>query len=324
MKQIIEHRFEEDSLILFNHTFPDVYRAVVTLTEKPQRLTIVVFCELAFMNELPVSENKRIIFIKVPASEKEVRERLLQISGRRIRRDSTYFWGNDDRMKGVKNILIRQKWNSLPIHIRGEIGTGKSQLARWIAEESGLMERFVSVNCSGLSHENLGMDKLFGHVEGAYTDARRKRRGLIGEADGGILFLDEIQDLPQGAISNLLTVIETGRWRPIGADRMEQSRFRLITASSASKDELYERLGAALMSRIEGICLDIPPLRDRKDDIPLLIERLKSRLSPAAREFDITDIEPWKRYPWPNNVRELRYKMEYYGSSGMLPPEMLS
>ena len=222
---------------------------------------------------------------------------------------STMVWGNHPDMLRIKRLIGRISRTDVSIHISGEVGAGKNALADEIARQRGLNSA-VYINCASLSSE-LADDMLFGHARGAYTNASESRQGLCKKADGGILFLDELQDLPQEAQSKLLHLLETGKYRPYGSDRELQSRFKIITSSSLGYDELKSHLRQDFMSRIGTIVIEIPPLRERLDDIEELVYAIAARKGlkniPTERE-----IEKLKEYSWPGNIRELSSVLEYY------------
>jgi DNA-binding NtrC family response regulator len=198
--------------------------------------------------------------------------------------------------------------------ISGETGTGKELAARSIHY---LSERapfpFVAVNCGSLP-DTLLEDELFGHERGAFTDAHTERRGVIAQAERGTLFLDEVDTLtPKGQVA-LLRVLEDKRFRPIGSSREQTADARVVAATNVSPDELVQA-GAFredLYFRLCVFSINLPPLRERKEDIILLAchflkkhapaDRPALQLAPAAREALVA-------YDWPGNVRELENAM---------------
>ena len=190
-------------------------------------------------------------------------------------------------------------------------------LANYLAEG----REIVSLNCSCLDG-SLVMDSLFGHVKGAFTGADKERIGLCREADGKILFLDELQDLPYSVQAMLLRVLENGKMRPLGSDKEIRVHFKLITASSLPMKELKERIRRDLLSRIGIITLTIPPLRERKEDIPELMKRKSRELTRKMGAHELSDLEPWINYNWEGNIRELYSKLEYAFVAGKTPDEL--
>jgi two-component system response regulator HydG len=202
--------------------------------------------------------------------------------------------------------------SDLGVLLQGESGTGKELAARAIHQESPRSAApFVPVNCAAISRD-LIESELFGHVLGAFTGANRDREGYFAQADGGTLFLDEISEMPIELSPKLLRVLETGRIRPVGAKREKQVDVRVITATNTNLAEAVERseFRRDLFHRIEILRIDLPPLRDRGNDIILLARHF---LDHYARKEGrppllLTDpaVEFLGRHNWPGNVRELK------------------
>jgi DNA-binding NtrC family response regulator len=204
----------------------------------------------------------------------------------------------------------------LPVLILGESGTGKELLANAIHHQSRRAERrFVAINCAGLS-ETLLEDELFGHVKGAYTGATADRPGRFEYADGGTLFLDEVGDMPLPMQAKLLRVLENGEVVRVGSNDPVRVDVRIL---SATNTDLAERVEAKqfredVYFRIKGATIAIPPLRERREDIPLLIDHFIKQTN-AAHGTKIKGVTADARrvlaaYPWPGNVRQLRNVVE--------------
>ncbi len=203
-----------------------------------------------------------------------------------------------------------------PVLISGESGTGKDLVARAIHAESGRADRpFLAVNCAGVPAELLESE-FFGHSAGAFSGADQARPGLFREADGGSLFLDEIGEMPIALQAKLLRALQDGQIRPVGADREYAVDVRLIAATNV---DLPEKVAAGtfredLYYRLEAFQLELPPLRERSDDMELLAMRFMARFAAArqrpARTLSERTIALMRAYPWPGNVRELRNAME--------------
>jgi len=195
--------------------------------------------------------------------------------------------------------------------LTGESGTGKDLLARALHFESSRREGpFVPINCAALP-ETLIESELFGHIRGAFTDARQARTGLFAAARGGTLFLDEIGEMPMGLQAKLLRVIEDKRIRPIGATEETPVDVRVVAATNADLERLLEqsRFRSDLYYRLATLSLAVPPLRDRPEDLPLLLKHFLSRASAEAGKTP-PEVEPdamacLMHYRWPGNVREL-------------------
>jgi len=207
---------------------------------------------------------------------------------------------------------------SSPVNIllTGENGTGKSLLARHIHHQSARSEQpFIVVNMGSIS-EALFESEMFGHVKGAFTDAKDTRIGRFELADGGTLFLDEIGNIPLTQQAKLLTVLEDCRFEKVGSSRTDRVDVRVISATNANVDQMIsdQVFRKDLLYRLNTVELEIPPLRERSEDIPLLAEhfardlgqqygRAIPTLSRAARRVLV-------KYPWPGNVRELHNVLE--------------
>lgn len=200
--------------------------------------------------------------------------------------------------------------------ILGESGTGKEMVARALyTHGSRASGPFVAVNCAAIP-EALLESELFGYVRGAFTDARKDRSGLFQEANGGVLFLDEIGEVPVTLQAKLLRVIEDREVRPLGADKSEKVDIRLVSASNRVLEELVQegRFRQDLYYRLNVIRIDLPPLRERVEDIPLLVDHFIEKFAPKS-QHEVTGIDKdalalMVRHSWPGNVRELEHTIE--------------
>ena len=224
--------------------------------------------------------------------------------------------GTSQAMRDIYGIIERVADNDAPILITGESGTGKEVVAREIhARSRNSSGRFVALNCAAMP-EALLESELFGHVRGAFTDARTPREGLLVAASGGTLLLDEIGDMPIGLQPKLLRALQERVVRPVGSDSEHPFDARIITATH--RDLLAEtkagRFREDLFYRLNVLPILVPPLRDRRDDIPLLIDhfvaRNNVRLGTSIRGLDTESRRLLFEYPWPGNVRELENTIE--------------
>lgn len=196
------------------------------------------------------------------------------------------------------------------VMIRGETGTGKEVIARKIHDESARSrEPFVAVNCASIA-ATLAESELFGHEKGAFTGADRARLGQFRAADGGTIFLDEIGDLPSETQAKLLRVLESREVTPVGSDTATRVDVRIIAATNRDLDSriAQEAFRRDLYERLAQVTISIPPLRERSDDIALLVEHFVSRWNERYREQKGISDEALAYligYPWPGNVREL-------------------
>ena len=202
------------------------------------------------------------------------------------------------------------------ILLTGENGTGKSQLAQWLHQQSARREHsFVSVNMGAIP-ESLFESELFGHQKGAFTDAKETRLGRFELADGGTLFLDEVGNLPLPQQAKLLRVLESGQFEKVGSSRSQQVNVRIIAATNADLPALVRegKFRQDLLYRLNGIELNVPPLRARGGDIVLLAEHFLQRYADKyrrdCRSFAGEALAALRHYAWPGNVRELRHCIE--------------
>ncbi len=244
--------------------------------------------------------------------------------GRRLEAENALLRGPDDllvigdspAMQDVLAMAQRVAGADAPVLITGENGTGKSLLARLLHRASRRRERsFIEVNIGALP-ETVFESEMFGHVRGAFTDARQERTGRFELADGGTLFLDEIGNLPPAQQSKLLRVLESGEFEPVGASRTRKVDVRLIVATNAdlARQVTEGRFRQDLLFRINTVEIRIPPLRERGADImPLALAALASTAQRYGRElrgFDAGALRALGQYGWPGNVRELRNVVE--------------
>lgn len=227
------------------------------------------------------------------------------------RNRSDRFITGDPEMLQILARADRIKNNAVTVLITGESGTGKEVLARYIHSTSNRSSgRFVGVNCAALS-ESLLLSELFGHERGAFTGAIERRLGRFEIADGGTLFLDEIGDMSLDVQAKLLRVIEESAFERVGGTRRISVDVRIIAATNKNLPELIRagRFREDLFYRINIVSFQLPPLRARTGDIPLLVEHLvrkyaakytKKTPTPSAETLDLLSS-----YPWPGNVREL-------------------
>lgn len=200
--------------------------------------------------------------------------------------------------------------------IVGETGTGKELYARAIHYGSARAGRpFMPVNCGAIPAE-LVENELFGHIRGAFTSASSLQVGLIEEANGGTLFLDEIDCLPVHAQVKLLRFLQEKEYRPLGSSRMRRADVRVVAASNLNLEEAVDtgKVRQDLFYRLNIISLTLPPLRDRREDIPLLARHFLARYSrefdSQVRDFSDEAMDMLMVYSWPGNVRELEHAVE--------------
>jgi DNA-binding NtrC family response regulator len=230
--------------------------------------------------------------------------------------DGALLIGESEVMQRLRRTAEEVARSDVTVLIEGESGTGKELVARLIHEHSARAARpFIFVNCAALP-EQLVEAELFGHRKGAFTDARADKLGRFQLADGGTLFLDEIADLSPKGQGDLLRVLEDGAFRMVGGTELMHVDVRVVVATNKNLQDAVAagRFREDLYYRLHVIPIAVPPLRERTDDIPLLIEaflvrfcakhrRRAKRLAPDAMRF-------CQRFPWPGNIRQLRNVVE--------------
>jgi DNA-binding NtrC family response regulator len=219
-------------------------------------------------------------------------------------------------MQPVLKLMERIGPSDANVLVLGEHGTGKEVVARWLHAASSRAERaLIAVNLGGIP-EGLFESELLGHVKGAFTDAKSDRVGRFELADGGTLFLDEIANLPLSQQAKLLRVLETGEFERVGASRTQRVNVRVISATNADihADATAGRFRQDLLFRLNTVELRLPPLRERREDVPLLGAHFLGRYAVRYRK-PITGFAPdamaaLLKHPWPGNVRELDHTIE--------------
>ena len=224
--------------------------------------------------------------------------------------------GRSPKIVEVYKTVARATLSTSTVLIHGESGTGKELVARAIHENSNRKsKKFVAVNCGALT-ESLLESELFGHVKGAFTGAQADKKGLFEDSSGGTLFLDEIGDISQGLQVKLLRVLQEGEIKPVGSNEQIKVNVRIVAATHRDLSQLVEegKFREDLFYRLKVIEIDIPPLRDRKEDIPELSQvflakysaKLGKKLSSISKEA----MTALMNYSWPGNVRELEHQIE--------------
>jgi len=236
------------------------------------------------------------------------------------------------RMRRVFDILPEVAASDSTVLIQGESGTGKEMVARAIHELSPRREGpMVAVNCGALP-DNLLESELFGHKAGAFTDARADRQGRFAQAEGGTIFLDEVSEMSAMLQVSLLRVLEDGVYQPLGAAETVQSNVRVIAATNRDLGEMVKR-GAFrrdLYYRVNVVTISLPPLRERRKDIPLLVDHFVARFR-RLKGKDIEGVSPdvlmlLMNHDFPGNVRELENIIEHafvLCSGGTIKPRHL-
>ena len=256
------------------------------------------------------------------ALEKAIEHSRLSVENRELRRQLSDaatrpgILGRSAPIRAMQEIIATVAPTEATVLITGESGTGKELVARALHCESARAEKpLVTVNCAALA-ENLLESELFGHEKGSFTGADRRREGRFAQANGGTLFLDEIGEMPLTLQSKLLRALQQGEVQRVGADAAITVDVRIIAATNRDLREevAQKRFREDLYFRLNVICIEVPPLRDRAEDIPVLaahfLERFASRNRKNVRGFSPQALACMLRYAWPGNVRELENAVE--------------
>ncbi|MBS1958743.1 MAG: sigma-54-dependent Fis family transcriptional regulator [Bdellovibrionales bacterium] len=224
--------------------------------------------------------------------------------------------GRSPKIVEVYKTLARATLSSSTVLISGESGTGKELVARAIHSNSDRKtKKFVAVNCGALT-ETLLESELFGYVRGAFTGAQTDKKGLFEEANGGTLFLDEIGDITPGLQVKLLRALQEGEIKPVGSNQNVKVDVRIVAATHRDLDQHVEhgKFREDLYYRLKVIEIDIPPLRERKEDIPELSQvflfKYSAKLGKKIMSISKEGLNALANYDWPGNVRELEHQIE--------------
>ena len=224
--------------------------------------------------------------------------------------------GKSALMRSLQEMIETVAPSEATVLITGESGTGKELVAKAIQANSlRKNQAFVTINCAALA-ENLLESELFGHEKGAFTGADKMREGRFVQADNGTLFLDEIGEMPLALQVKLLRVLQNGEIQRVGSDKVKIVDVRIIAATNRNLQKEVEsgRFREDLYYRLNVIALEVPALRERKDDIPLLAQKFVENFARANRKsikgFSPQAMDMLMRYDWPGNVRELENAME--------------
>ncbi len=269
------------------------------------------------------------LHLEITTRENRIRE-LNKELGSRYKYDNMI--GKSKPMQTLYNLLDKIKQAESTVLIQGENGTGKELIARAIHYNSLRKDKaFIIQNCSAFN-DNLLESELFGHVKGSFTGAIRDKRGLFEMADKGTFFLDEIGDTSPTMQVKLLRVLQEGTFMPVGSVEPRRVNVRVIAATNRNLKEMVEQnlFREDLYYRLNVINIHVPPLRDRKEDIPLLVDFFLSRSEETHGKKILTKraLEKLYDYAWPGNVRELQNELERVivlaGDESKITAEMLS
>ncbi len=262
------------------------------------------------MQRLRLLVRKALEFQNVVAENNALRLRLKK------KTEPSLLIGESEPIRRVLAIAHEVARSDVTVLIEGESGTGKELVARTIHQQSGRAAKpFVSVNCAAFA-EQLLEGELFGHVKGAFTGAVTNKPGRFQLADGGTLFLDEIGDLSPKGQGDLLRVLEDGAFRMVGGTELIRVNVRIIAATNKRLQDAVAagRFREDLFYRLQVVPIAVPPLRQRSEDIPLLIDSFLDHFSTKHKRrkktFTTEAMQLCRRFPWPGNVRQLRNTIE--------------
>jgi len=265
----------------------------------------------------PFKPDEIILTLK-KAEERERLRKENELLRRQVKKEYSFenIVSKNEKMNKLFEIIKKVAPYKSTILITGESGTGKELVARAIHYNSDRSKMFfVPVNCGAIP-ENLLESELFGHVKGAFTDAIRTKKGLFEEADEGTIFLDEIGELPAQLQVKLLRVLQDGEIRRVGESKSIQVNVRIIAATvkDLAREVNEGRFRDDLFYRLNVLHLSIPPLRERKEDIPLLVQHFINKhnqnLNKHVKEVDSKALELLMNYKWSGNVREVENTIE--------------
>ncbi|HUF80667.1 MAG TPA: sigma-54 dependent transcriptional regulator, partial [Burkholderiales bacterium] len=223
--------------------------------------------------------------------------------------------GDSAPMRGLRDQIALAARANAAVLVMGERGTGKELVARAIHQHSNRSARpFVPINCGALT-ETLLESELFGHTRGSFTGAINDAKGVFQTAHTGTVFLDEVGEMSPGLQVKLLRVLQEGEVRPVGSSRAVRTDVRILAATNVDVERAVAdgKFRQDLFYRLGVVIITLPPLRERREDIPLLIERfMKGAVTKAGKQVELTPaaVESLSSYPWPGNVRELENMIE--------------
>jgi DNA-binding NtrC family response regulator len=255
----------------------------------------------------PATMDELEVLVQKAAEKSALRRDNTSMRARLERLDASEgFVTEDPAMRELLETLERAASSELPILIEGESGTGKELLARAVHKRSPrAAEPFVAISCAAVP-ENLVESELFGYERGAFTGALQRKPGLFEVAHRGVLFLDEIGEISPTVQAKLLRVVETKEFIRVGGTRTSSADVRLVAATNKNlvEETRAGRFREDLYYRLNGVLLRVPPLRERKGDVPLLAMHFLKKVG-SKQTFTPRAIEALKAYPWPGNVREM-------------------
>jgi two-component system, NtrC family, nitrogen regulation response regulator NtrX len=303
-----------ETLARIKAAFPDI--SVVMISGHGRIETAVRATKLGAYDfiEKPLALEKTVLTIKNAIRQRELETANSELQAKLERNYAMV--GESVPMRALRQQIRYAAPTSGRVLLYGESGTGKELVARELHAQSLRADKpFVEVNCAAIPEE-LIESELFGHIKGAFSGATQAKRGKFERADGATLFLDEVGDMSLKTQSKVLRALEEQRFEPVGSEATINVDVRVIAATNKKLEEEIEagRFRADLFYRLNVIPFEISPLRERLEDIPLLVEHFRREFSVAngrpPKEFKPSAIEKMQSYTWPGNVRELRNTVE--------------
>ncbi|MBI9047834.1 MAG: sigma-54-dependent Fis family transcriptional regulator [Anaerolineaceae bacterium] len=321
----------EGDIILLDVQLPDGYGPnllleIAGMPDRPPVILITAYGDIEMAVE--AMKNGAHDFLTKPVEfeqlEKSIQRATEMVSMRREldhyrqsqRQNAEFIVGNSKAMQTLVSYAQRASQASVSVLVTGETGTGKEVMARFIHGNGPRASKpFIAINCAAIQTTMLESE-LFGHEAGSFTGADRKKIGLMEVADGGVLFLDEISSMPLDIQAKLLRALEERSFRRVGGTNMINVDVQIIAATNRPMKKLIEdeKFREDLYYRLKVVDLDLPALRDRKEDIPELIgffvRKMNSKLGMNIREVSQRAMQSLVDYAWPGNIRELSNAIE--------------
>lgn len=329
--EAIEKKYYD--LVLLDLGLPDIPGQVILekiLKKSPETMVVIVTGNATLENAVQAIRKGAADFIAKPFSPGELRNLLKRITNQikltreneLLRRrivslgEEQLIIGESRVMREMIDLVEKVAPTDSTVLITGESGTGKEIIARAVHEKSNRFKKdFVPIDCTSLV-ETLLESELFGHVKGSFTGAMETKHGYFELASGGTMFFDEVGNLPFSIQAKLLRVLQTRQFSPVGSTSIISSDLRILAATNKSLEELIEEghFREDLYYRLNVVPLHMPPLRERLEDIPLLVEYFLERYN-RRRQISVEKVSPeamaiMQSYHWPGNVRELENTIE--------------
>ncbi|MER3523745.1 MAG: hypothetical protein C4326_06660 [Ignavibacteria bacterium] len=259
----------------------------------------------------PFEFNELELFAKKVYEHHKLKQELVELREELQRTKTGEIVTRSERMRAVVDLALQVAPGNITVLLQGESGTGKELLAHLIHDNSPRREKpFVVVNCAALA-EQLLESELFGHVKGAFTGATKDRQGRFEAADGGTIFLDEIGEVPLSTQVKLLRFLQSKEFERVGETETRKVDVRVLAATNKNLEEAVDRGGFRedLFYRLNAVTLKVPPLRERMEDIPLLVTHFLRKFG-SSSELSQEAFTALKSYTWKGNVRELENVIE--------------